>query len=309
MKIFSPEECTNIDYLTKKEIVELLKAEGKLQASLFKRAKAIRKEVGINTIKLRGVIEIAGYGEDLEPYSLNSQSIIAIAKQIKAANLNTVVLECQQDIDCNSILEEVIPVIKNQLNLKVVLCLGEKTKEQYKNYAELDVDSYILNFQTSNPILANNVLKTPLRKRLRCLNYLQQLEFKVETGNVIGLPGQTLETIAEDILLAMEINPTVISCLPFVTSKSSRKQINLILNTMAIYRLALKKCSIVAVNDLEKLNPDGQMMGLNAGANLLNINFTPAKFGQQYAIHSHQRFIIGLEHVQNTLQRAGLTAC
>ncbi|ELR99205.1 radical SAM protein [Gloeocapsa sp. PCC 73106] len=305
MKIFSSEEFTDIEYLTKREIVELLRAEGQLQKSLFNRAKAIRSEVGIDTVKLRGIIKIAGYGEDLEKYYLNRQAILAIAKQIKAAHLDTVMLECGQNEDCNSTLEEIIPILKNDLKLRVVLALGERSKEDYKKYAELGVDSYLLKFQTSDPILAENVLQTPLKRRLRCLNFLQQLEFKVETGNFIGLPGQTLENIAEDILLTMEINPTLISCSPFITNESSPEQINLVLNTMAIYRLALKKSSIVAVNDLEKLKPEGQLMGLNAGANLLNINFTPAKFGQQYAIHSHQRFIISLEHALNTINRAG----
>lgn len=308
MKIFCSEEFTDIEYLTKQEIVELLRARGTLQESLFKRARAIRKEVGINRVKLRAMLKIAGIGEDLTEYYLKNQSIIAIAKQIKSAHLDTVVLECGQAQDCNAILEEVIPILKNELKLDVVLSLGERSKEEYKKYAELGVNSYVLKFETSNPILADNILQTPLKRRLRSLNYLQQLEFKVETGNYIGLPGQTLENIAEDILLTMEINPVLICCTPFISNESTEEEINLVLNTMAIYRLALKRSFIVAVNALEKLKLDGQLMGLNAGANLLNINFTPAKFGQQYAIHSHQRFMISLEHALNTLQRAELTS-
>ena len=304
MKLITTEAVSNIEHLTKTEIIELLNAQGKLQEDLFRKARELR----LNKVKVRGIIDISPDGEDLDCYHLNSQSVIAIAKQIKAANLDTVVLQSRHNLECNTILEEVIPLIKNELNLNIILSLGERSKEIYQKYAELGINSFALDFGTSDPILANNIFHTPLKQRLRCLNFLQQLGVKVETGNLIGLPGQTLDNIAEDILLAIEIQPTVINCIPFIRDYHSEEEINLVLNTMAIYRLAFKNSLITSVNALEKLKFDGKLMGINAGANLLNINFTPAKFGngKQYAIHSRQRFIVGLEQAFNTLERAGL---
>jgi biotin synthase len=302
MKLIKTEEVSNIKHLTKKEIIELLKAEGKSQEELFKRAREIR----LDKVKMRGIIDISTDAEDRGSYYLDHLAIIAIAKQIKAASLDTVVLQSRHNLEWNSILEEVIPIIKNELNLNIVLSLGEKNKEVYQKYAFLGVDSFALDFGTSNPILAASVFQTPLKQRLRCLNFLQQMGLKIETGNIIGLPGQSLENIAEDILLALEIQPKVINCLPFVNDYNCQEQINLVLNTIAIYRLGLQNSMITSVNALEKLKLDGKLMGINAGANLLNINFTPAQFGKQYAIHSRQRLVIGLEQAVDTLQRAGL---
>ncbi|TVQ45547.1 MAG: [FeFe] hydrogenase H-cluster radical SAM maturase HydE [Gloeocapsa sp. DLM2.Bin57] len=302
MKLVKTEEVYDLKYLTKREIIELLKAQGKLQQDLFKRAREIR----LDQVKMRGIIDISTDSEDRNCYYLDHQAIIAIAKQIKAANLDTIVLQSRHNLEWNSLLEEVIPVIKNELNLNIILSLGERNKEVYQKYAKLGVNSFALDFGTSNPILAANVFQTPLRQRLRCLNFLQQLGLKVETGNIVGLPGQTLENIAEDILLTLEIQPSVINCVPFVNDYNSQEEINLVLNTIAIYRLGLKKSLITSANALEQLKLDGKLMGINAGANLLNINFTPAQFGKQYAIHSRQRLVIGLEQAVDTLQRAGL---
>lgn len=302
MKLVKTEEVYDLKYLTKREIIELLKAQGKLQQDLFKRAREIR----LDQVKMRGIIDISTNGEDGNSYYLDHQAIIAIAKQIKAANLDTIVLQSRHNLEWNSLLEEVIPIIKNELNLNIILSLGERNKEVYQKYAQLGIDSFALDFGTSNPILAANLFQAPLRQRLRCLNFLQQLGLKVETGNIIGIPGQTLENIAEDILLALEIQPNVINCVPFISDYNSQKEINLVLNTIAIYRLGLKKSLITSANALEQLKLDGKLMGINAGANLLNINFTPAQFGKQYAIHSRQRLVIGLEQAVDTLQRAGL---
>jgi len=306
IKILKQQEISDVQQITKKQIIELLKAQGKIQQNLFKKAREVRKTNNLEQVKLRGFIDIAPEKGDREKYCLNSEEIIAIARQIRTARLDTVVLELKQDIECNSILEEVIPTITNKLNLNIVLSLGERNKELYKKYVELGIKNFALDFGTSNPILALNILEVSLKKRLRSLNFLQQLDLNIETGNIIGLPGQNLENIAEDILLALEIKPAVIQCIPYINPHVNPLDINLILNTIAIYRLALPQSLITSVNTLEKLQPDGKLMGLNAGANLLDINFTPTKFGKQYTIYSHHRFMISLEHVCNTLERAGL---
>jgi biotin synthase len=75
---------------------------------------------------------------------------------------------------------------------------------------------------------------------------------------------------------------------------------------MAIYRLLKPQALIPTVSALEKILPDGQLMGLNAGANVMTINFTPNQQRDQYHIYSDRRFIVSYNHAIETVQRAGL---
>jgi biotin synthase len=79
------------------------------------------------------------------------------------------------------------------------------------------------------------------------------------------------------------------------------------LNTMAIYRLMFPGALVPTVSALEKLRGGGQLAGLNAGANVITINFTPKDFRDQYAIYSAKnRFIVGGGHARNIIEQAGL---
>lgn len=307
MKIYNSEPIKDSEHLTKREIIELLKAEGDLQKNLFKRARQVRKLAGVDRVKLQGVIELSNFCPDSQgdrdKEALYAQHIFRIAKQIKRAQIETVVLRSIGDCDYDGILETVIPGLQGELGLKVLLSLGEKPREAYQKYAELGAGSYLLKFEASNPILYQRVTGKSLRKRLRCIHLLQQLEYKIGTGNLVGLTSQSLENIAEDILLTIEIQPDIVCCSP---AADLSQHVNLTLNTIAIYRLALQKAQIIAASSLERIEPDGQLKGLNAGANVLNINFTPTKFGDQCAIYAQPRFMGILEHMVDTVKRAQL---
>jgi biotin synthase len=251
--------------------------------------------------------------KNLERYRLTAEEIFAIATEIqKTGVISTIFFQGGQDPLCDPILEEVIPEIKKKLNLSILLCLGEKPKDVYFKFAELGADSYILKFETSSPELYKQVAYTPLDRRIQCIRWLQEAGYKVGTGNIVGLPNQTLDTLAEDILLALKLQPDFVSSSPFIPNQNTPLDslpygnINLTLNTMAIYRIALPTALVPTVSALEKIQKGGQLMGLNAGANVMTINFTPEKYKGKYVIYSKQRFVVSLEHAIESIKEAGL---
>ncbi|MBW4614977.1 MAG: radical SAM protein [Desmonostoc vinosum HA7617-LM4] len=325
MKFWTQEENIDIKQLTKSELIELLQLEGEMQQSLFQKARVMRRLHGTDKVMLRGVMEISNYcqkncdycamraaNKGLERYRLSAEEILYLAEEIKKTNIiSTIFLQSGQDPNCDPILEEVIPELR-KLNLNVLLCLGERPREVYSKFAELGADSYILKFETSNPDFYKEIAYTSLQKRLQCLSWLQEAGFKVGTGNIVGLPNQTLDTLAEDILLAIKLQPDFVSSSPFIPNqntpleKLSYGNINYTLNTMAIYRLALPSALIPTVSALEKIQKHGQLMGLNAGANVLTINFTPTGYRQKFRIYSEKRFVVSLDHALKTIEEAGL---
>lgn len=314
-----------IEQLSKSELLSLLTAEGDLQEQLFQQAREVRRESGADEVILRGVIEISNYcqkscdycamratNQGLDRYRLLPEEILGIAEEIANANIPVAFFQSGQDPQCDTILEEVIPEVKKRFNLHVLLCLGERPKQVYEKFAQLGADSYILKFETSDPERYQEIAHTPLARRIQCIRWLQEAGFKVGTGNIVGLPKQTLDSLAEDIRLTLDLKPDFASSSPFIPNQDTPLEhlpygsLNLTLNTMAIYRIALKNCLVPTVSALEKIQKGGQLMGLNAGANVLTINFTPKGFRQKYAIYSKQRFVVSLEHALETIKQAGL---
>jgi biotin synthase len=135
---------------------------------------------------------------------------------------------------------------------------------------------------------------------------------KLGTGNIVGLPGQTLDHIVDDIFFAYGLRPDFVSSSPLIPNEDTPFEnaeygsIDVTLNTMAILRIMLGDPLIPTVSPLEKIRPGGQLAGLNAGANVMTINFTPTEVRDNYVIYSRERFVVTLDHAHRTIDKAGL---
>ena len=152
---------------TKEEVRHLLQATGDEQQALFARAREARRKSCGDVVLLRGLIEISNYcqkkcdycamrapNRDLDRYRLTANQILDVVHEIKALGLNIAFLQAGQDPKLDSMLEEVIPTIKNDIKMPVLLCLGERpSKSQYQRYLELGADSFILKIEASDPEL------------------------------------------------------------------------------------------------------------------------------------------------------------
>lgn len=309
---------------SKAEILRLLTCEGEAQQALFQAARAARLAAGADAVKLRGVIEISNYcqkscdycairpqNKEMMRYRMNVDTILAITEEIVAEGITTVFLQAGQDPKSDVFVYEAVPRIRAR-GVNVLLNLGEKSRETYARYVAAGADSYILKFETSDPALYQAIVGTPLAKRLECARWIREVGMKLGTGNIIGLPGQTLDTLAEDILLAQEMQPDFVSSSPFIPNENTPLEslgmgdLQLTLNSIAICRLLFPNALIPAVSALEKIRKGGQLLGLKAGANVLTINFTPKDFRDKYAIYSKERFVVSLDHAQATISGAGL---
>jgi biotin synthase len=325
MKVFEQDKLLGIEQVTKAELVELLQAKGDLQQELFRQARLMRKKCGADDVLVRGVIEISNFCQkncdycamraingELDRYRMSATEILSIAEEIRRANISIAFLQSGQDRQCDETIAEVIPELK-KMGLHVLLCLGERPQEVFDRFAALGADSYILKFETSDPKIYRDIAHTSLARRLQCLDWLKEAGYKVGTGNIVGLPNQTLDTIAEDILLAQKIRPDFISASPFIPNGNTPLEqlpygnLDLTLNTLAIYRLLLPTARIPTVSALEKMQKGGQLMGFNAGANIMTINFTPPRRRDKYMIYSEKRFVVSLDHAIETINQAGLT--
>ncbi|HEY2363306.1 MAG TPA: hypothetical protein VGK36_19455 [Candidatus Angelobacter sp.] len=136
---------------------------------------------------------------------------------------------------------------------------------------------------------------------------LLELGFKVGTGSIVGLPGHTVEHLADDILLAKRLGVHMVSASPFVPASRTplenypQGSVPLTLRAIAVSRLAMPEALIPSVSALEVGNPGGQSAGLQAGANVLTVNFTPEDHRSNYLIYGSKRHVVTLQHVRDVL--------
>ena len=137
--------------------------------------------------------------------------------------------------------------------------------------------------------------KQQLEDRLEHLNFLKSIGYQIGSGSMIGLPMQTLEDIAADILLCKELDLDMAAFGPFISSPNTPYQhfksgnAELTLNTMAVALIVLKNVHIPATTALDSIDPIGRERGLIAGANVVMPNLTPLPYRTKYQIYPNKR--------------------
>jgi len=312
--------------MTESTVVRLLKARGWLQRELFACARKTRKKYFNEHILVRGVIEVSNYcqcncdycavrcqNRKLKRYRLTAAEIFSVAKKIKSAGIRHIMIQAGEDSAVDQAIEEALPRIKKELKIsEIILCLGRRSRRQYEKFKKQGASAYIIKFETSNSGLFRKLKHQSLAERLKCLTWLKAAGFRVGTGNIVGLPGQTIKSLAKDILLARTMKTDFVSSAPFIANENSPLSgevygdFDLTLNAVAILRVVLKKVFIPSVSALETIKRGGQLGGLNAGANVVTINFTPKRHRGKYQIYSSKRFVVSLKHVRRIILLAKL---
>jgi len=323
-------EKANLDYilskneLSKDEIVFLLSlSDDEDIKALFNRADEIRKQFCGDEIHLRGIIEFSNYCEQdcvycglrksnltLERYRISIDEIINTARKIYSAGIKTVVLQSGEDFHyTKDDITKIIRAIKESCDVAITLSLGERSFDEYDEWKIAGADRYLLKHETANPKLYSALhSKQKLEERITHLRYLKSIGFQAGSGNIIGLPKQTIEDIVDDILLCKELDCDMCSFSPFIPSPETpfkdvpAADLTLTLKTMAAARIVLKNVHIPATTALSTLTPEGRKLGLQVGANVIMPNFTPDEYKDKYRIYANKKTYDPIKYVQELKQ-------
>ncbi|OGV21071.1 MAG: [FeFe] hydrogenase H-cluster radical SAM maturase HydE, partial [Ignavibacteria bacterium RIFOXYA2_FULL_37_17] len=188
--------------------------------------------------------------------------------------------------------------IKQNTEAAITLSLGERGYDEYRTWKIAGADRYLLKHETASPSLYSIYhKKQKLEDRLSHLRFLKTIGYQIGSGNIIGLPNQTMEDIADDILLCKEFDLDMAAFGPFIPSPNTPYRnktvgdVDLTLRTMAVARIVLKKVHIPATTALATLDDDGRIKGLNAGANVVMPDLTPSPYREQYQIYPDKKCI------------------
>lgn len=288
--------------LSKKDIIDILKSPDN---TVFKDADLIRKQFVGDGVHLRGLIEFSNIckrgclycglqssNKSVKRYRLSKSEILNIAKKGVDGGFKTIVLQSgEDDFFDTKLMCEIISGIKD-LDVAVTLSLGEKTFEEYKAYKEAGADRYLLRIETTDVNLYEQMHPyADFQNRKRCLFDLKRLGFETGTGCLVGLPNQTLKSMADDIFFFKELDADMIGIGPFIPHpKTPLKDaacgdLNLAIKVMALTRIVLKDINIPATTAMETLAPNGRLLALQSGANVVMPNLTDDFHRKLYEIY------------------------
>ena len=290
--------------MKKQELIDILSDSTK-NDWLFSEADRIRHEKVGDEVHLRGLIEFSNIckrgckycglrsaNREVERYRIKKDELLIYAQNAVKMGYKTIVLQSGEDdyFDTDRMVE-IIREIK-KLDVALTLSIGEKTYDEYKAFKEAGADRYLLRIETTDKNLYSEMHPwADIENRFKCLYDLKKLGYETGTGCLVGLPNQTIESLADDILFFKELDADMVGIGPFIPHEqtplkdAAKGDFWLALKVMALTRLNLPDINIPATTAMETLNPNGRIIALNSGANVVMPNVTSQEYRAKYEIY------------------------
>lgn len=271
-------------------------------------ADRVRAAVVGSDVHLRGLIEISNFcrnncyycglrrdNHEVVRYRLTPEEILETAAEGVSLGYRTIVMQSGEDLFFSAdLMAEIIREIK-KLGVVVTLSLGEREPWEYEKWRAAGAERYLMRHETADPILYDRLHPgQTLEQRVKLLKVLKKLDYQVGTGFMVGLPGQTAETLLTDLELIQELEPEMVGIGPFIPHPATPLGENpggIVEQTclmVALTRLVLPYALIPATTALGSISNLGREAALTAGANVVMPNLTPVKYRADYEIYPNK---------------------
>jgi len=322
--------------LSRDDIIYLLGLKGKERSLLRKRAAEVKDKVIGNKVYFRGLIEysnkckkdcyycgVRASNKNPHRYEVDEQEVLEAAKFAYENKFASLVIQSGERSDEAFIskIESVLKKIKLLSNNKlgITLSCGEQSKETYVRWKIAGAHRYLLRIETSSKTLYSKLHPQDqvhnFDERIAALKRLKDTGYQVGTGVMIGLPFQSLEDLADDLLFFKELDIDMAGMGPFIEHKetplyqykedlmSLQERFDLSLNMVALLRIIMKDINIAATTAMQAIDPQGREKALMIGANIIMPNLTPVKYREDYLLYEDKPCIDEeVDECQNCLE-------
>jgi len=309
------------DVFSKEDIIRLLESQGGDRTLLFSKSAEIKEKYIGKKVWFRGLIEFSNIcskdclycgirkgNSNLTRYNLSDDEILAAAKFAYVNRYGSIALQ-SGELESPFVtdrIENLLYKIKELSNgeLGVTLSVGEQEPEVYKKWFEAGAHRYLLRVEATNQALYNKIhpndSKHNFQHRLDCLKSLQDAGYQTGTGVMIGLPFQTMDDLAGDLLFMKNFNIDMCGMGPYIEHADTplidysgqlmplKDRFDLTLKMIAIIRIMMHDINIVAATALQAIDPIGREKAVRIGANILMPNITPGKYRDSYKLYDNK---------------------
>ncbi|MDE7226614.1 MAG: [FeFe] hydrogenase H-cluster radical SAM maturase HydE, partial [Ruminococcus sp.] len=298
----------NTKNLTDDELRELITSDNAETAETLRICDdSVRQKHYGKKVFLRGLIEISSFcrndclycgircsNKSAERFRLTEDKIIGCAESGYKKGFRTFVLQGGED---NYYTDERMCRIITQIKEKcpdcaVTLSLGERTPESYKLMKQAGADRYLLRHESADNGLYQKLHppKMILDKRINCLYNLKEEGYQVGAGFMVGAPFQTVDNIIADLRFLQNLNPHMVGIGPFVPHRATPFSgfaggtVELTVRLLGIIRLMLPEVLLPATTALGTISPNGRILGLQTGCNVVMPNISPSDSRNKYEL-------------------------
>ncbi|MBP5673590.1 MAG: [FeFe] hydrogenase H-cluster radical SAM maturase HydE [Victivallales bacterium] len=288
--------------------------------ALFQTAYRLKCSILGKKVALRGIVEMGNVcakncyycgirhgNTKVSRYQLSEDDVVRMAKWCYDMEYGSVVLQ-SGEIESDAHTELIERIIRRIHefggdSFGITLSLGEQSEEAYRRWLVAGAHRYLLRIETSNPTLYERLHPSDHshNRRMECLRVLKRLGYQTGSGVMIGLPGQTLDDLANDIIFYHTMDLDMIGMGPYLphhdtplgkgialTSEYAANQLKLGLKMIAVTRLFLHDVNIAATTALQALDERGRELGILAGANVMMPNATDTEYRPNYQLYENK---------------------
>lgn len=289
-------------------------------------------------VYLRGLIELSNIctkncyycgirhaNSNVLRYELSEEQVLGAAMFAWKSNYGSLVLQAGERTGANYIkkVTKLVKKIKELSNgeLGITLSLGEQSKEVFQEWFDAGAHRYLLRIETSNPNLYSKIHPNnkdhSWERRLQALINLKEVGYQTGTGVMIGLPYQTSQDLANDLLFMKEFGIHMVGMGPYLKHSETplgqlvicnqklaggnqqfvgsdqqlvggNQSLEMSLKMVALLRLLMPKINIAATTAMQVIDPEGREKAVLAGANIIMPNMTISEVRKNYQIYENK---------------------
>lgn len=302
--------------LDREDIKILLGSEGEAMQSLLRRGLEVKLEHLDNNVHLRGLIEYSNVCRKdclycglrrgnlkVERYCLSDEEVLQCARMAVDLGYGSVAIQSGERSDGEFVrrIERLIKEIKKTGDLGITLSLGEQAEDTYRRWFDAGAHRYLLRIESSSEELYRKIHPQDgahsFAARISCIDSLLRIGYQTGTGVMVGLPFQTVDDLADDLLFFKDKDVAMVGMGPYIPHPDTplyeyagaippaRERTDMTLKMIAVLRLMMPEINMVAATANQTLDPAGREKAIAAGANVIMPNLTPEAYREGYFIY------------------------
>ncbi len=305
-----------------RDMVQLLKCNHtEISEQLYRVSAQIKEKYCGNIVYLRGLIEYSNIctkncyycgirkgNAQVHRYTVTEKEVLSVVKKAYEKNYGSIVIQSGERKDSQFIkaIDRLVQKIKQMTNgtLGITLSVGEQSYDVYKMWRESGAERYLLRIETSDETLYKKIHPNdPFHSfvaRLNALEALQKASYQTGTGVMIGLPFQTEEHLARDLMFMKDWDIDMCGMGPYLEHKNTplrkyrhllppkEKRFEWTLKMIALLRIIMKDINIAATTAMQTIAKDGRIEAIRVGANVMMPNITPYAYRDDYWLYENK---------------------
>src|SRR6056297_485109 len=317
---------------SKSEVLEILEMpRDEFEKTVKSEAKAVHREAGGDAITVNALF---GYDNicrnqctycgmragnfDVKRYRIGLEDAKKTIESVKGLGLGRLFLISGEDPKYD--FRDIVSMVEygKALGLFMSLAAGEFDDEEYIILMNAGLDEYVLKFETSDREMFGRIKpSTTFEKRMKCIDAIRDTGMALGSGNIVGLPKQSLGQVADDIMLMKELGISWAPIIPYMpvpgtplAEEGGRGSLETTMKEIAILRLMMPQVHITAQqpgkdakNGLADV--EGNLDALASGADMLFVDMLPSALRKEFNVIS-DRMIQGMDKVRNLSNLSGM---